>query len=248
MRPGALGGLPGLSRALAAEGPPRVSFLGESEVLLAVLEVLGPRTLVETELLVLPPYRSLEVEELASATSHLVPALWSTGEGLAHFAEALEIARAYRLSAVAVLNPPAPCAPLGGEDRERAARTWRERGAPSVELRVHDLFLAEALGLAVLETYAGCQAGQMLAHVTEDGTVQACRTLPEPFGSLARAPLGELWSSPARRALRSRLQEPPAECGSCGVAERCVGACRGLSEALGRDPSCPSPRTAPGGP
>lgn len=249
---GSLSGLAGLAAALGGPSPgtvrrgPRPTVLGEPEALLAALEALGPQALAGCELQLLPPFRpELAVEELAAATRRLVPSLWSTPGGLAPLAEALELARGYRLTAVAVLNPPAPAPALGPADRAEAAKTWRARGGRGLELRCHDLFLAEALGLAPFEGYRGCQAAAALAHVTDGGRLTACRTIPPEagdLGDLAEHSLAELWAAPGRRALRRRLAAPPAACTPCALALTCAGGCRGLSAQLGRDPSCPGVR------
>lgn len=251
--PGSFAGLAGLAWALAGPSAgrgPRLTVLGEPEALLAAREALGPQALAGCELQMLPPFRpELAVEELAAVTRRLVPSLWSTPEGLCALPEALEIARGYRLAAVAVLNPPAPAPALGPGDRSSAARTWKARGTPGVELRCHDLFLAEELGLAPFAGYRGCQAAGALAHVTDRGRLTACRTISPDVGGLGdleALPLAELWAAAPRRELRARLVSPPAACGPCTLAESCAGGCRGLSPGLGRDPSCPGVREGTG--
>lgn len=244
--PGSLSGLPGLASALGAPAPaggPRLTALGDPEALLATLEALGPQPLAGCELEMLPTYApEVAVEELAALTRRLVPSLWSTPEGLTWFSEALEIARGYRLGAVAVLNPPAPAPALGSGDRAAAARTWREKGSPGIALRVHDLFLAEELGLSPFEAYRGCQAAGALAHVTARGRLEACRTLPADLGDLASRPLADLWRDAGRGGLRARLAAPPVPCRPCTLASSCAGGCRGLAPDLGQDPSCPGVR------
>jgi len=247
--PSSLPGLAGLAGALAAPAGvrgPRLTALGRPEELLAAREALGPQALAGCELEMLPPFApELAVEELAALTRRLVPCVWATPEGLTWFSAALEIARGYGLAAVAVLNPPAPAPPLGPADRAAAARVWRERGAPGIELRVHDLFLAEDLGLSPFQGYHGCQAAGALAHVTDRGRLLACRTVPADradLGDLASRPLAELWNEARRRELRAELASPPAACQPCTLTASCAGGCRGLAPDLGRDPSCPGVR------
>ena len=247
IRPEGLGGLQGLVGSWGATGP-KVSLLGEPECLLAALECLGAGALANADLRMLPRYRpELGVEDLASATRRLVPSLWSTPEGLGFFAEALEIALAYRLPTVAVLNPPAPALPLGPEDRAGAVSVWQGRAEGPLELEVHDLFLAEALGLTPFAGYAGCQAGGALGHVTEDGRLVACRTLPVDLGDLRDAGLRELWASPATESLRRTVARAPSGCADCNVEQVCRGGCPGLAGGSGRDASCPGPRGREGG-
>ena len=147
-----------------------------------------------------------------------------------------------------MLYPAAPVAPLGEPDRRTAVAAWEHWGAPEIQLRVHDLFLARALDLAPFREYAGCQAGDALGHLTAGGTVTACRTLPVRIGDLGDQGLREIWAATPRRALRRELEQTPAACAGCAVAGRCGGGCRGLLRAgsatadLGvPDPSCPGP-------
>ncbi|GAB4258731.1 MAG: hypothetical protein Kow0092_06510 [Deferrisomatales bacterium] len=243
--PGPLSGLPGLATAIGKGGGPRLSLAAPAGPLLAAIEALGPRTLAASEFLLLPPFEPvLDVEDLAAATHRLVPAVWATPSGLGYFSEALEVARGYRLAEVAVLNPPAPAAPLGPEDRRRAAETWRRRGGAPLGLRVHDLFLAEAVGLDPWPAYTGCQGADALAHVTASGRLTACRTLPVDLGDLLETPLMDLWAAAPRKGVRARLARAPAGCRGCVLVDPCAGGCRGLSADLGRDPSCPGPRAA----
>ncbi len=121
--------------------------------------------------------------------------------------------------------------------------TSRSLGSHEVDLRVHDVFLAETLGLSPFRRYAGCQAGGALAHLTERGQIVACRTLPQVLGNLLESSLSEVWADEARRSLRERLSETPSECSTCSLAPSCAGGCRGLSPRLGRDPSCAGARS-----
>lgn len=231
-------GLSGLPSQGSKRGP-RISFLGEAEVLLAGVRLLRWLHPGAADLLVLPPYGSKAARrQLREAGYALSPALWSTPEGLAHLEQARALAAEAGSARVAILNAPAPAAPLGPEDRERAARVWNARRLPSLEVRVHDLFLAEELGLTPFETYEGCQAAATLAHLSHDGRVFACRSLATELGDLREQTLAEIWAGTARRELRARLAEPPPECRPCGLAPKCGGGCRGLAAELGRDPSC----------
>ncbi len=247
IRPERLAGLQGLVGSWGGPGA-KVSLLGEPECLLAALECLGAGALASADLRMLPPYApELGVEDLASATLRLVPSLWSTPEGLEFFSEALEIACAYRLPKVAVLNPPSPAPPLGPGDRARAVAVWQGRAERAVELEVHDLFLAETLGLTPFAGYAGCQAGGAVGHVTVEGRLVACRTLPVDFGDLRAAPLRELWASSARDSLRRHVARAPSGCAGCAAEQVCRGGCPGLAGDSGRDASCPGPRGREGG-
>jgi len=236
-----LGGLPGLAAGLAAAGGPRLSLLGRPDPLLAALEALGPRALAQAEIRVLGPFRpEASVEELAAATHRMVPCLWSDPESLPALGQALELAAAYRLGAVGVLNPPAPAVPLGPEDRARAADLWRRSARTGIEARVHDVFLARAMGVDT-SAHRGCQGASTLCHVGPDGRVTACRTLPAELGSLRSASLRQIWASAIRRSVAGELSAVPAECTGCAEAGACRGGCPGLAPAGGRDASCPGP-------
>ncbi|MHB8766945.1 MAG: hypothetical protein ACYDA8_21750, partial [Deferrisomatales bacterium] len=183
----AAAGLAGLAPGLAGGSRVRVSFVGEPAALAAVGDLLGPQA---GEFVALPPYGPLEgLRQLTAACGRLVPGLWSTPEGLGWFGPALALARELGLGSVAVLNPPAPAPALTAADRARAAAAWAEGGDPGLELRVHDLFLAEALGQDPFAAYGGCQAAAGLAHLSADGVLRACRTLPAALGDLAAQPL-----------------------------------------------------------
>ena len=241
VRPEGLGGLPGLAAGLSTDPGPRLALLGRPDPLLAAIEAVGPRALAEAEVEMLPPYRpETSVEDLVASTHRLVPALWSLPAELDHLEQALEIAAAYRLGAVAVLNPPAPAEPLSAADRAAAAAVWRRRAAPGLEPRVHDVFLAREFGLDI-SGYRGCQGASALAHVEEDGRVVACRTHPVELGRLPAKPLEEVWASVRRRAVAETLSAVPAECAGCGKAGACRGGCPGLAPPGGRDRSCPGP-------
>lgn len=219
----------------------RLTLAGDAETLELALGRLGPGSLPAPELQVLPPFGAAAAR-LAASGRRVVPALWSTPGGVTAFGAALALAAEHRLGTVAVLNPRSPADPLDAGDRARAAAVWAASPDPRPALRVHDLFLAEAMGLDPWREYRGCQAGQGFAHVTAAGEVLACRTLPVLLGRLDRDPLEAAWAGPARRALRAALAEAPTACGPCALAATCAGGCRGLATHLGIDPSCPGPK------
>ncbi len=243
VRPDAQGGLPGLAAGASDRPGPRLSVLGRPDPLLAALAALGPRGVAGADWVVLPPFApELSLERLVAVTHRITPAVWCDPPGLAAFGDAVSLARRYRLAAVAALHPPAPAEPLSPADRARAAAAWRA-GGEGLEARIHDLFLADALGLDPFGRYAACQAGAALAHVTAEGRLLACRTLPVVLGDLLTRPLKALWDGPERAALRERLAVAPEACAGCTLVAACVGGCRGPAD-LGRDPSCPGPREA----
>ena len=97
------------------------------------------------------------------------------------------------------------------------------------------------MGLEPLKNYGGCQGGTELAHIDDDATVKACRTLPVELGSLAEDDLKEIWKSAARGEVRGNIETLPGSCSSCAEAPRCRGGCPGLGVDDGRDGSCPGP-------
>ena len=236
-------GLAGLAEGVLGLGTPRVTLLAEAAATGAALELLSAAAAEKIDLTVLPPYAPEAAP--AGAWRSITWGLWSTAAGLEQFSAALRAASRVVETGVAVLNPPAPAEPLTGLQRQAVVATWRREGGAGMKLRVHDLFLARDLGLEPFREYAGCQAGEGLAHLRADGVVTACRTLPVVLGDLRVQDLRGIWSGEACRALCGTLAEAPAECLSCLVAERCRGGCRGLLPGAGavgltcRDPSCP---------
>jgi radical SAM protein with 4Fe4S-binding SPASM domain len=118
----------------------------------------------------------------------------------------------------------------------------RDAAALGGSLAVHDFHLSRALMMEGPEP-AGCEAGDALAFIDEDGAVYACRSLRVRLGSLEEG-LEAVWSSPARKRLRADLASPAPACGGCPHLPRCRGGCRGLAfHAAGRfdaaDPRCP---------
>ena len=231
--------LEALAASPASSPAPRVTLLAESSAILAAAESLEARAPFGRDLLLLPPFAPGHLLlGLRRAGANPAPALWATPSGLAAFSEALDAALALGSNALAILNAPAPAEPLTREVRARVSSVWRARRPRGLELRVHDLFLAEELGLDAFERYSGCQAGGALGHLTDGGKLLACRTLPVELGDASERSLVEIWSGPARRELRSRLGERPEPCSPCSLASTCGGGCRGLAPGLGRDPSC----------
>lgn len=123
--------------------------------------------------------------------------------------------------------------------------------AHGLTLEIHDLFLWEILlppGSSVGRgEYGGCQAGNSLAHIDAEGVLYPCASWPQPLGSLVSSPLEELWSTPARLALRDEVAGIPPGCRGCRDYASCYGGCRGLSRtvaptASGRDLLCAAPR------
>ncbi|MDF1552216.1 MAG: SPASM domain-containing protein [Deferrisomatales bacterium] len=249
--PGHLAGLAGVADLLAVAGAPRVTLAAGAPEATAALAQLSPVGAAAVDLLFLPPHVATAFPGFAAAFRSVTWALWSTAEGLEWFSGALAAARAAGGGTVAVRNPPAPAAPLTPLQRQRAVAEWQRGGAPELQLKIHDLFLSRDLGLDPFREYAGCQAGDALAHLSAEGVVTACRTLPVVLGTLADKGLREIWCGEARRELRRRLADAPAPCAGCAVAGRCRGGCRGLAPGgwgsvnlSARDPSCPGPLLA----
>lgn len=182
---------------------------------------------------------SEEVATLADRFKALTLALWSTDEGLQGFGAALEAAKLIG-APLAILNPHAPAQPLSEDASARVAQLWQERGE-GVKLTAHDLFLAERMGLDPWKGYKGCAAGSALAHVTSEGLLAACRTLPLVLGDLREESMKALWKDAKRLELRAVLNAPPSGCVGCVRATFCLGGCPGLAEPGVRDRSCAGP-------
>ncbi len=237
--------LEGLEAPPEGAPAPRLSLLGGAAELAAGLARLGTDALAGSELLVLPPYAPpAAMDALRDGQRKVTPALWSTAEGVAELAAAAAAARVLGAAAVAVLNPCQPAAPLTAAQRAAAAQAWRATAADDLGLRVHDLFLAEELGLEPFRGYAGCQAASTLAHLDAEGQLRACRSLPLPLGDLGASELVTLWAAPERRSLAAQLAAAPRACAGCSLETSCRGGCRGYAPDLARDPACGGRRGA----
>lgn len=238
--------LPGTQEALSVLAPegvpgaPRLTVTGAADELAAVRAAWGDDGVRGMAFQLLPPFPSASrARALAEGSGDLTPAVWGSPGGLDDFPGALALAREGGFPAVAVLNPACGASRLAADDRDRAVACWRAAGLVGrVELRVHDLFLAEAFALDPFAHYAGCQAAEFLAHVDARGKLVACRTLPEGLGDLAAEKLTVLWKKEARTAFRARLARLPEGCAGCAVEKACGGGCRGEGPGLLRDPSC----------
>lgn len=239
-----IAGLEGLAAGVKALGSPKITFIGEADVLSRAAELFGEIISQCAELMVLPDYGSLEaLEFLASRVSNMTMAVWSTPDGMESFPRAVELSSCLGLKSTAALNPHHPADFLLEEHHSKAAEAWKTLSSPGLDARIHDLFLSEALGKDPFAAYAGCQAGSALAHLSSDGKLVACRTLPVQLGDLSVSTVRDVWSSSVRTELAASLKEPPVDCAGCAIAQVCLGGCRGLDSQQGRDPSCTAKRT-----
>lgn len=165
--------------------------------------------------------------------------------------ELFDLARRLGVSGVRLPNLPIVDDPglmrhaLAGEDLARFRLTAAECRdlAAGLDLEVHDLFLWELLCPdAPREHYAGCQAGNGLAHVDRQGNLYPCSSWPVKVGSLLDASLLDLWQDPGRMAVCGELAGVPEDCSGCGAWSHCFGGCRGIARTVGtpasRDPLC----------
>lgn len=229
-----------LARNLAGFGTfsPALTVIGDFEALEGFSSA-SDRAAKTTAFLLHGGEDAAKIAALAAGFKVLTIALWSTDEGLEGFGEALAAAK--ELGApMAVLNPHAPAQPLSEEVSAKVARLWDE-GGEGIKLTAHDLFLAERLGLEPWKGYRGCAAGSALAHVTGEGFLTACRTLPVFLGDLCEESMKEIWKGSIRTELRNILNEPPAGCVGCVRATFCLGGCPGLASPGARDRSCAGP-------
>ena len=166
--------------------------------------------------------------------------LWSTPVSLENFPTALALAADMGLQ-LSILNPHAPAVHLDSELRSSLAAIWN-KVATKPRAVVHDLFLAEALGLDPFNHYKGCAAAGALAYLDATGKLKACRTLPLPLGDLATTSLKTIWRGELRRGFLTVFQSAPDACDDCALALRCRGGCPGLAGKDGRDRSCTETR------
>ncbi|PLX88462.1 MAG: hypothetical protein C0614_02510 [Desulfuromonas sp.] len=117
-----------------------------------------------------------------------------------------------------------------------AEQTWEGGDWPILE--IHDLFLWEILTPGDLKSraeYGGCQAGNSLAHVDDDGQLHPCSAWPHLLGSLLTSSLEELWQGTERFAVRRLVEQAPQGCVGCRDLALCQGGCRGLGITLNRE-------------
>ena len=135
--------------------------------------------------------------------------------------------------------------PDPGELDERMVLTLRDMCGlfPPGALRIHDFILAQAMGKKGAEPN-GCEAGNSIAFIEEDGMVYPCESLRLPMGSLCGMEMEEIWSSPVRKNLLEDIRSVPDLCLSCVKLAFCRGGCRGAPYHLAGhfglpDPLCP---------
>jgi radical SAM protein with 4Fe4S-binding SPASM domain len=233
--------------ALVAEAEarpgPRLTLVADAEGLGALVGCAAPGFLSTLEGVLLPPYPdAVEIAKLLVSFRVFTLGLWSTAEGLSHFAEALRLVEGAANIGISVMNPTVDerdaVPALTEEDRQRALQAWAARATPE-RVHIHDLFLSETLGLEPFKNYGGCAAGAGLAHLKADGTLVACRTLPLYLGDLNTTPLTDIWGGPQRSETRRGIEAIPHGCGGCELVEVCRGGCPGLAKSLDEaDLSC----------
>lgn len=219
--------------------PFRVSLIGPPETLQEFVEAC-PKS-VRFDAVVMPPHDDeAAMRALAGKFRSLTLGLWSTPEGVLGLGRALAASKKVFAWGITVLNPHAPAENLNETDRALFVSVWKEKTtAEAPKAIIHDLFLSSDLGLDPWKNYAGCQAGDSLAHVGPDGLLRACRTLAVILGDLNQTGLREIWSGEARKSFLKALSKIPEACGPCARLEICKGGCPGLAGPSGRDRSCP---------
>jgi GeoRSP system SPASM domain protein len=105
-------------------------------------------------------------------------------------------------------------------------------GTSSLRLTIHDPFLWRAFNPGVPFPQGGCQAANTMIAISPDGGVYPCPTLPVRLGEIGSTPLKDIITSPAKKELRSRIVQNPADCGDCLEMTSCRGGCRGRSLVL----------------
>jgi radical SAM protein with 4Fe4S-binding SPASM domain len=226
--------------AAAGAGGPRIELYADAVTQDRISAMVAGEALAKVERVCLHPYPAKRDADFPAY------GLWSTPEGLADFAEAARRAALHPGGGkVVVLNPPVPADPLTPRDRETARLALEEaKRFGRVEVRAHDLFLSEVLGLEPFTRYPGCAAARTLAHLTRQGELVACRTLPLHLGNLLEEDLRDVWKGRWREAVLERSAPLPPDCYPCAIAGVCKGGCPGLAQGGGRDRSCTGIRAA----
>lgn len=112
-----------------------------------------------------------------------------------------------------------------------------------LRITIHDPFLWKVFYPDADYHEGGCQAANSMLYISPEQKVYPCPAMPLELGDLHEVTLREIILSPAKKDLRRTLLSPPAECGSCGLASKCLGGCRGRAVAVSgsfdrRDPGC----------
>ncbi len=123
--------------------------------------------------------------------------------------------------------------------KKAAAQLGRER------LRVHDFIISAAMDLDGPEPL-GCEAGNSIAFLDNDGTVYPCSSLLVKMGDLSRETLAAIWAKPIRSRIRKDVGNLPGVCDGCPVLEDCRGGCRGIVYHLKGHFGAPDPLCAVG--
>ncbi len=220
---------------------PILTMVGRVGAVSAFVEKVPTAMAKRAELVLMPPHPDAQaIEELKKKASTVKLGLVSRPGGVDGLGACLALASATGVAGVVVSNPHAPASPLRQSDLEVAKAGWDGSGEDfKGQVHVHDLFLAELLGLDPFAGYTGCAAAKSLAHLNPQGILTACRTLPLELGDLKEEKLVDIWKSGKRVEVMGKLDKIPGECGGCHFEQSCRGGCPGLSDNLGRDKSCP---------
>jgi len=128
-------------------------------------------------------------------------------------------------------------------ERQKLSERINPEDLQDIKLTIHDPFLWKVFYPAVEFPEGGCQAANSMVHISSEGEVYPCPSLPIKLGSLSKGTLKEMMASSQKKKLRALLTDLPEGCYDCVEAKKCAGGCRGrsyiLAGSLGLpDPSC----------
>ncbi|HWR57895.1 MAG TPA: GeoRSP system SPASM domain protein [Thermodesulfovibrionales bacterium] len=135
------------------------------------------------------------------------------------------------------------CFYIGREEGRALALKLSELNIDNMKLTIHDPFLWRVFYPGIAFPGCGCQAANTMAHISSDGDVYPCPSMPFVLGDPRKETLKTILSSAHKKSLRKGLIVPPEECLGCGELDQCMGGCRGRTFALSgsfdrRDPAC----------
>ena len=120
----------------------------------------------------------------------------------------------------------------------------------NLELFIHDLFIFEIFFPSKDESkmraeYNGCQAGNALCYIDQNGDLYLCSSLYVSIGSVLENEIKTLFKSEKRAEYKKMIDEQYTDkCIECVDFQECKGGCRGIvyfvnDSFLGLDPLCP---------
>lgn len=113
----------------------------------------------------------------------------------------------------------------------------------NLNLSIHDPFLWRLFYSKENPDEEGCNGAKTMMYINKNLEVTPCPIFPFVIGNLRDSSLQDIFSSEARRKVRTEISIAPLECNSCRILSKCKGGCRGRAYTLfkgfdKKDPAC----------